>query len=275
MTIIVHLSDPHFGTEVPVVVSAVVEAVRAMQPDVVIVSGDITQRARSKEFRAASDFLDALSAEAKLVIPGNHDIPLFNIVARLFSPYAGYKRALGARESVWIGQHLGVIGFDATSPLRHTRGALDPADMEHKIRKLRQRLRPDAILIACTHQPLHTAWPEDNEEVLIRAEQTAHVFSELNVDMVLSGHVHVPLRTTTQNVFPSLARHFILAGAGSAVSNRIRPGAPNSFNTISVGTQDKVRTIAIAQYIFDHISQKFISDIPMRFTSGAKGWKSS
>jgi 3',5'-cyclic AMP phosphodiesterase CpdA len=272
MTTIVQLSDPHFGTEVRPVAEAALRAVHTLQPDVVIVSGDITQRARRSQFRAASDFLDALSPAAMLVIPGNHDIPLFNVFARLFTPYAAFKNAFGARECVWIMPELCIIGFDSTSRLRHTRGRLKQDYITQKIMHARPQLGPGAILVACAHQPLHTAWPEDSGEVLINAERTALAFSESHVDLVLSGHVHVPLMTTTRNVFPRLARHFILSGAGTAVSHRVRAGAPNSFNLIVTDIRNGARSIAITKYWFNDVSRQFVADVPVYFDCGTSGW---
>jgi 3',5'-cyclic AMP phosphodiesterase CpdA len=272
MTTIVQLSDPHFGTEVRPVAEAALRAVHTLQPDVVIVSGDITQRARRSQFRAASDFLDALSPAAILVIPGNHDIPLFNVFARLFTPYAAFKNAFGARESVWITPDIAIIGFDSTSRLRHTRGRLKQNDVAQKIMHVRRQLAPGAILVACAHQPLQTAWPEDAGEVLLDVERTALAFSELQVDLVLSGHVHVPLITTTRDAFPRLARHFILSGAGTAVSHRVRAGAPNSFNLIATDTWNGVRSIAITKYCFDDAGRQFVADLPAHFDCGASGW---
>lgn len=273
MTLIVQLSDTHFGTEVPVVVDAAIRAVNTLRPDVVLISGDITQRARHAQFHAAADFLDALSVDEKLVIPGNHDIPLFNVFTRLCSPYRAYRSVFGMREASWGNHDAVIVGLDATSRWRHTRGALGAAHLAEKIRHARARFAPHTLLIACAHQPLHTAWPEDMSERLIDAEQTADACSALGVDVVLSGHVHVPLLTTTQAVFPRLGRHFILAGAGTALSHRIRPGAPNSFNTIGVATQDAVRTVAITQFVFDAQTGEFIAQPAVRFTSGTRGWQ--
>ncbi|HVE54802.1 MAG TPA: metallophosphoesterase, partial [Ramlibacter sp.] len=95
MTVLLHISDTHFGTEDPPVVAALQAMVRAQRPDAVILSGDITQRARSTQFAAARAFCDSLQVPHLLTLPGNHDIPLYNVAARLFSPYAGYKAAFG------------------------------------------------------------------------------------------------------------------------------------------------------------------------------------
>jgi 3',5'-cyclic AMP phosphodiesterase CpdA len=276
MTQIVHLSDTHFGTEIPDVVTAIQQAVAELEPNVVLLTGDITQRARRRQFQAAKGFMDQLPGDTKLVIPGNHDIPLFNVFARLLTPYAAYQRTFGDCESVWYGDGVGIIGFNTTSRLRHTRGAVDTECLTRRIRDARAQLGTEALLIACVHQPLHTAWPEDHADVLLHAEATAQAFSALQVDVVLSGHVHVPLTSTTRVVFPALGRHFLLAGAGTAVSHRTRPGAPNSFNVIKVNTAaDGGRTLMLTRFDFDASVRKFIACAPLHGICNGGGWQLS
>lgn len=230
MTRIVHISDTHFGTEVPDVVDALRAAIFAQAPDVVVLSGDITQRARASQFAAARRFCDSLKVPV-MAVPGNHDIPLYHAFDRLVGPYRNYERYFGARE--WFFQHagIGIVGFDATSPFRHTRGKLTARKAENALRAARA-LAPDAVLIAVVHQPVAVAWPEDTHEILIGAAEVAEVFARHRVAAVLSGHVHVPMLASSDSLFPSLAHTFLHSGAGTAVSFRVRPCAPNSFTVL-------------------------------------------
>jgi 3',5'-cyclic AMP phosphodiesterase CpdA len=274
MTQIVHLSDTHFGTEIPEVVTALKQAITELKPDIVLLTGDITQRARRREFQAARDFMDQLASKTRLVIPGNHDIPLFNVFARLLTPYAAYQRAFGDCESTWCGDGVGIIGFNTTSRFRHTTGLLNPDYLTRRVRDIRERIGVDALLIACVHQPLSTAWPEDHANVLLDSDAIAHAFSALKVDVVLSGHVHVPLMTSTHAVFPTLGRHFLLAGAGTAVSRRTRPNAPNSFNVITTNTAtDGASKMMLTRFDFDAVVGKFIASAPMQGICQDGGWQ--
>ena len=275
MTIIAHLSDTHFGTEVPEVVAAIEEALLALPPDIIILSGDVTQRARPSQFQAAADFLQRLPTHTKLVIPGNHDIPLYNIGERLMDPYSNYSHVFGLREQVWCVDDIGIIGFDATSRWRHTRGKLSDMQVIEQTKRAREQLKPDAILVACVHQPLYTAWPEDKENILIRAEHTANLFAEHGVDMVLSGHVHVPLIATTQELYPQLPRHFVLSGAGTAVSYRTRPRAPNSFNSIRIGSEGGTPSIEVTLMEYDKESGQFVAKQSQRFMCLSNSWRSA
>src|SRR5688572_25045184 len=88
---IVHLSDLHFGRVNPALVDPLLRTVREVEPDIVAISGDLTQRARSYQFQQARSFLDALPTP-QIVVPGNHDIPLHNLFTRFFEPLTKYRR---------------------------------------------------------------------------------------------------------------------------------------------------------------------------------------
>lgn len=232
MTRIAHLSDTHFGTQVPPVAQALLDCLERLAPDLVVVSGDITQRARKQEFTAAADYFRRLPAPM-LVLPGNHDIPLFDLASRFLHPYREFDRAFGARSGIWAGEGVAVLGCDTTLPTRHTRGRLDIAQLERLVAAVPDE--PGSMRIAAVHQPLHAAWLQDRDEILLNAEEAAAALARTGIDVVLSGHVHVPVVCTTREVFPRLRRHFVLAGAGTAVSRRTRPAAPNSFNLLCCG----------------------------------------
>lgn len=272
MTMLVHLSDPHFGTEVPEVMEAIKRRITALAPNIAVVSGDITQRARPEQFEAAAAFVAWLPAQTKLVIPGNHDIPLYNLPVRLLRPYENYRAAFKKRETVAANGNIALVGFDATSPLRHTRGNLSTRQIKRGVALARAEAGDDALLIACAHQPLQTALAVDADEALIDAPDIAHTLSEQKVDLILSGHVHYPLITTTRAGFPDLPRAFVLAGAGTAMSHRIRSGAPNSFNAIEIDSMATPRRITITMQKFDKAKSEFVTDIAQQFVLQSDGW---
>lgn len=268
MTVIVQLSDTHFGTELPEVASAAREAIHDIRPDLIVLSGDITQRARPSQFRAARRFMASLPDAPQLFIPGNHDLPLYNVPMRLLAPYHQYQRYFGARNQIWCNGEVGVVGIDATSPLRHTEGKLHFRKVTRLVEETRRKLPPDALLVACIHQPLQTAWPEDCHNLLIQTDDTARLLSRLQVDVMLSGHVHVPLLTTTRQNFPWLPRHFVMGGAGTSLSHRVRRGVPNSFNELRI--RDK--RVAIVEHRFDRESGRFLPAPEAGFYPGDDGW---
>lgn len=267
---IVHLSDTHFGTEVPQVMQVLEKELEREPHDVVVLTGDITQRARPAQFKAAAEFMERLPGTRKLAIPGNHDIPLYNIYGRFFATYANYIRAFHAREYHTRIGNVYFVGFDATGPWRHTRGRLDARHVNEALKRARDAMEEGDMLVVAAHQPLGTALAVDEENILIDAKRIGHIFSEHKVDVVLSGHVHFPLMETAGYYHPGIRRDFILSGAGTAVSHRIRSGAPNSFNRIRIDAED---AITLARYDYDQKKERFLLHSEQRFRLGPGGWK--
>ena len=137
MTTIAHLSDIHFGRVDPEVVEALIETLTAMSPDLVAVSGDLTQRARSGQFRVARRFIDRLPRPL-LVVPGNHDVPLFNLAARFIAPFGGYRRHIqDDLEPVFEGDGFIAVGLNSARNFPfHGGGRLNEAQVVRAAERL-------------------------------------------------------------------------------------------------------------------------------------------
>lgn len=161
MTVLLQISDPHFGTEQPAVVQALEQFARDQRPDLVVVSGDITQRATRAQFRAARTFVERLDAPAVLALPGNHDIPLFAIGARLLRPYGRYCEAFGPQlEPVHESPQCLVIGVNTTRWYRHADGEVSTAQVERVAARL-AAATPHQLRVVVVHQPVMVTLPED------------------------------------------------------------------------------------------------------------------
>jgi 3',5'-cyclic AMP phosphodiesterase CpdA len=224
MSTLLQISDTHFGTERPAVVDALRRFTLALRPDLVVLSGDITQRARRRQFSAARAFVDSLQAPAVVAIPGNHDIPLFNLVARIFSPYSGFVEAFGAElEPAYESHDMLVLCVNTTRPWRHKHGEVSATQME----RVAQRLRacpPQKLRIVVTHQPIHV--PPGDENNLLRGHAEAlRAWAAAGANLIMGGHVHLP--------FITQCAVLLVVQAGTAVSHRVRPDAPaNSVNLV-------------------------------------------
>jgi 3',5'-cyclic AMP phosphodiesterase CpdA len=231
MSVLIQLSDLHFGTERTHVVEALIRFVAAQQPELVIVSGDITQRARRSQFAAARTFVDRL-ARPTLVLAGNHDIPLFNLFARSLHPYANFSRAFGAdREPTFDSAGLHVTCIDSTTPRRHKDGEID----DTQIRRVSARLRSagtDRLRIVCLHHPVHAITESDRANLARGHREAVPAWAEAGVDLILGGHIHLPYVRPLREHFPHLARDAWAVQAGTAVSHRVRGGIANSVNLI-------------------------------------------
>ncbi|MEY4563627.1 MAG: hypothetical protein RLZZ618_2904 [Pseudomonadota bacterium] len=234
MTTLLHVSDTHFGTERGPVVQALLRLARAERPDVAVLSGDITQRARRSEFMRARVFLDRLALPT-LCIPGNHDIPLFNIFQRLFMPYSRYSALLHKElEPEFEAERLLVIGVRTTRRYRHEDGEVSAAQVARVQARLAQA-DPDVLKVVVTHQPVVVTQPRDKKNVLKRGELAVRTWVAAGADLVLAGHIHLPFVVPLHRRFSDLPRTAWAVNAGTAVSSRLRFEANNSVNIIRYG----------------------------------------
>ena len=246
MTVLLHISDTHFGTEEPRVVAAVQKLVQEQRPDAVILSGDITQRARSAQFAAARQFCDSLGVARLLTLPGNHDIPLYNVAVRLFAPYAKYKACFGDElEPELDFADVLVIGVNTTRPERHKDGEVSKAQVERVVQRL-QRARGDQLRVVVTHQPACVLRAEDEKDRLHGGEMALQAWARAGADLVLGGHIHLPYVSNLCARAQATPRPMYCLQAGTAVSHRTRHGTPNSLNLIrwappSAGAERMVR----------------------------------
>jgi 3',5'-cyclic AMP phosphodiesterase CpdA len=232
MATLIHLSDTHFGTEQPQVVAALIELARQIKPAAAILSGDITQRARRSQFSAARRFVDALAVPAYLTIPGNHDIPLFNLVARIFFPYAGFQRAFGDTLEPRLERGgFAIIGVNTTRAARHKDGEVSAEQVDRVARELRQ-VSDAHVRIVVTHQPVHVPRESEIHNRLRGYERAVRTWSEAGADIIMGGHIHLPYVALLGEHFPGLGRRCWVVQAGTAVSSRVRAHHPNSINLL-------------------------------------------
>ena len=257
MSLLLQISDPHFGTEVPAVVQALLRCAHAHCPDVLVLSGDITQRARRAQFESARRFVDRLAIPRVLTLPGNHDVPLFDLFSRVFRPYANYRAQFGAMQAPELDlPDLLVIGVDATRPWRHTDGELSPSQIEHVAARLR-RASPDQLRLVVTHQPLHVIRPEDEHDRMHGHTAALSAWSAAGADMVMGGHIHLPYVRAVHEHFMTLPRRLWCVQAGTAVSSRVRPEAPNSVHLLRCGTAAPERHGIVERWDFCAQTQEF------------------
>lgn len=232
MTVLLQISDPHFGTEQPPVAEALLQLAHEIRPAALIVSGDITQRARRAQFEAAREFVARISAPAVVAIPGNHDIPLFNVIARMFYPYAGFERAFGADlEPQWRNDDFLVIAVNTTRPARHKDGEVSREQIL-RVSKLLAGASARQIRIVVTHQPVHVLRETEVHNQLHGHAEAVQAWSAAGADVIMGGHIHLPYIAPLHEHYESLQRRCWIVQAGTAVSARVRRRHPNSVNLI-------------------------------------------
>ncbi|TCP11254.1 3',5'-cyclic AMP phosphodiesterase CpdA [Crenobacter luteus] len=233
MTTLLHLSDTHFGVERPEVVDAFLRWASANPPiDVLVLSGDLTQRARRDEFERARALVACLAPRACVAVPGNHDLPLFKPVERLLAPYGEFERAFGAaRAPCLIDDALAVFGVDSTVPLRHRNGRVGRAARAALLAAL-AAAPAGALKVVVAHHPVDCLLDSDHANLMHGAHELVREGVAAGARLFLGGHIHHPF------IRPLAARHGEPAGdawvmqAGTAVSRRLRAGQGNSFNRL-------------------------------------------
>lgn len=232
MSVLLQISDTHFGTEQAPVMAALGALVRAQSPGILVLSGDVTQRARRAQFRAARQFVDSLEIPHFLALPGNHDIPLGNLVARAFFPYANYLREFGPDlESVLDVEQTLVIGVNTTVPHWHKDGRVSPGQAAKVCRRL-QQAQARQLRIVVVHQPVHVPRLSEKKNLLVGRDAAVRAWTEAGADLILGGHIHLPYVRPLSERYPALSRRIWAVQAGTALSTRIREDAPNSVNLI-------------------------------------------
>lgn len=227
MSVLLQVSDPHFGTERASVVEALVALAAQARPDLVVLSGDITQRARVDQFRDARAVMDRLGAPL-LALPGNHDIALFDLWSRVVRPHARYSAAFGADLAPVFASHdLLVVGVNTTRAWRHKDGEVSGEQIEAVAERLR-KATPGQLRVVVVHQPIDVMRAEDVPDRLHNHRAAQLAWAEAGADLVMGGHIHLPYVMP----LPGLPRPVWAVQAGTAVSSRVRSGVPNSVNLV-------------------------------------------
>lgn len=230
MRIVAHISDLHFGRDDEAVADGLARELERVRPSLVVVSGDLTQRARRAQFGAAARFLARLPAPF-VVVPGNHDIPLFDVVRRALSPLARYRRFITSDLAPRFDDtELCVLGLNTARPYRWKDGVIDPG----QIALLRERFAAGdgRLRVLVTHHPLAPR-PHDAQPALVRRGREAlRAAAEAQVDLALAGHLHQGYLADVRPAGEG-SRTVMVMQAGTAISNR-RPHEPNSYNLLTV-----------------------------------------
>ena len=206
---IVHLSDLHFGKVDYAVLEPLKEAISSMAADLIVVSGDLTQRARTEEFKEARQFLDSLP-KPQIIVPGNHDVPLHNVYNRFVQPLAKYRQHIAEdAEPFYLDSEIAVIGLNTARSLTIKHGRINQKQIS-RITELLSPLR-DVTKIIVTHHPFDRAEGDERKSVVGGAKEAMDAIAGSGADIILTGHLHIGFTGHT-------AKRYQIAGHSSLLS---------------------------------------------------------
>jgi 3',5'-cyclic AMP phosphodiesterase CpdA len=251
MKTLVHLSDLHFGKVDAALLDPLHDLIHRIAPDVLVVSGDLTQRAKSEQFEQAKAWLDTLPGP-QIIVPGNHDISLYNVFRRFLQPLTRYKRYItDDLDPFYVDEEIAVLGVNTARSLTFKDGRVNKEQIA-SIRTQLAGLDKGLIRIIVTHHPFDLPHTEDDDDLVDRAPMAMKAFAETGVDLLLSGHMHVSHSGNTQDRYRISEYAALVIQAGTATSTRGR-GETNSFNVVRV-EQDRVE---VDRYGWDIVGMQF------------------
>jgi 3',5'-cyclic AMP phosphodiesterase CpdA len=266
MRTLIHLSDLHFGRINEGLIQPLINTVAQVRPDLIAVSGDLTQRARVEQFQAAQAFLRALPFP-QVVVPGNHDVPLHNLYARFLQGLKRYRRYITEDlEPFYTDPEIAVLGLNTARSFVLHGGRVNPA----QVARLLARLRPlggDMLKILVTHHPFNLPARYSNRALVGRARMALERLSTYGIDLFLAGHLHVSHAQPATLRFKTSGRSALFIQAGTATSTRGR-GEANAFNVIYMDAPD----IAVERFTWESDRGLFIASAIDRFRRTPTGW---
>lgn len=265
MRTIVHLSDLHFGRVNPLLLAPLASVVREIKPDLVAISGDLTQRARSYQFQEARAFLDTLP-RPQIVVPGNHDIPLHNVFARFLEPLTKYKRYITEDlQPAYEDAEVVVIGVNTARSLVFKGGRIN-ASQVGRLREKFCAFGSDVVKVVVTHHPFDLPEGYDDRALVGRAKMAMTGLAECGADLFLAGHLHVSHTGQTKRYNIS-GYSALVVQAGTATSTRGR-GEANSFNILRIAYP----VITVEKFAWNPTTSSFAILGSDQFEHGPEGW---
>lgn len=266
MRTLVHLSDLHFGRIAHAVIAPLLRTVAELAPDVVAVSGDLTQRAHTQEFKEARAFLDALPSP-QIVVPGNHDVPLYNLWGRFFYSLTKYRRYISDDLApFYADEEIAILGINTARALTVKGGRINIA----QVARIRERLgagTTEATKILVTHHPFELPPAHRGSDIVGRARIVMETLAACGVDVLLAGHMHRTYAAHTATRYGIRGHSALVVQAGTATSTRGR-GEANAFNVIRIARPH----ITVMGFTWQPERSTFMPDTTRHFRFTPDGW---
>lgn len=269
MRTIVHVSDLHFGRVDAEVVERLRAHIRLVSPDLLVVSGDLTQRAREREYQQARDFLRSL-AFPQIVVPGNHDVPLHNVISRFRSPLDRYRQYItDDLAPFYADDEIAVLGINTARSLTWKNGRISSTQVAASCERL-ERSTSEVVRVIVTHHPFDLPANHRQRHLVGRARMAMAGFAACDVDLFLSGHLHVSGITHTVERYKIRGHAALVVQAGTATSTR-RRAEVNSWNLLRIARP----WLTIERFDWSSERRSFESVAAGRFKKTGEGWSAA
>jgi 3',5'-cyclic AMP phosphodiesterase CpdA len=267
MRTLVQLSDLHFGRVDHALLTPLATLVESMAPDVLVISGDLTQRAKPKEFREARQYLDRLP-KPQIVVPGNHDIPLYDVFSRFARPLSNYRRYIQRDlNPVYADEEIVVLGMNTARSLTIKDGRVNKEQIA-SARETLDGLGDALVKVIVTHHPFDLPQNYDEGDLVGRAPQAMAMFAECGADLLLAGHMHASHADNSALRYRIGEYSAVVCQAGTATSTRGR-GETNSFNRILIEPE----SIVVQQFGWHEDRERFEQMTEEKFLYGGNRWR--
>ena len=270
MRVIAHISDLHFGYNDPLLAKALAEELHDISPNVVVASGDLVEHATDQEFENARAFLDSLP-QPQIVVPGNHDLPFYNLWRRFTEGLSKYRRFItDDMDPAFVDDEVAIVGADSAHLYPVKGGKITEMQLDDLV-DLFAKFPPALTRILVTHHPFDLPEPS-NPHLLIGHSRRAVERLAPVVDILLAGHVHLSSTGSTSTRYKMQGHAMAFIQAGTAISDRNK-GEANSFNVVETGPADNGdKRVMVHRYSWSKAAAAFQCADSAEYRLGKAGW---